>query len=60
MSIICSESPFEGGGKKNCETPIDSCDWIYARLLIYGNIVLVHYAKETFKEERAHLQPPSK
>lgn len=36
---------------------MDCCDWIYARLLIYGIIVPFHYAKETFKVKHAHLQP---
>ncbi len=48
MSITGSGSQF---GEKSHENPIDRCDWIYARLLVYGNTVLFHYAKETFKRE---------
>lgn len=57
VSITCSESSF---WKKSHENPIDSCDWMYARLLIYGNVLLFHNAKETFKEKPTQLQPPSK
>lgn len=49
-----------GGKKATNNRYVYSCYRIYARLLIYGNTVLVHYAKDTFKEKRAHLQPPSK
>lgn len=33
---------------------------INARLLIYGNTTLVHYARDTFEENCAHCQPPWK